>query len=728
MTRRLTDLVTERTREGFLLLDGDGTVVDANPAARRLLGADGSIDWSDAPGEDSVDDESTRTIEVSVDGETRVVEAETTPVDGVEDVDRLVRLGDVTERAVYEDELERYERIVDAMGDGIYVLDADGRVADCNEFMVELTGYDRESILGADPSTWYDDSDVEAFEGAIRALLRGEEETVKTVEATVERGDGEQIPIEVTLTVLTSEGGEFRGTVGVVRDVTERRERQQELERYETLLDVMPDTVVVTDTEGRHVDIHGFEGWSGYDKEELIGEHLSLTTTRESIERAEELIVDLFRNDDVDKVTYEMPVVTKDGERIPHENHLAPLPPDEDGMIPGSISVLRDISERRAHERALEALNATTRELVSADSREAVVEMAVRTATGVLELPLAGVWLYDEDEEALVPASYPDAQELPDDPPTFRPGESLAWEVFESGRPRLYEDLAEDEAVHNPGTAIQSEVIAPVGDHGVLLAGTTDPGAFHEGQRDLAGILGAAVGTALDRLDREQERERQRRELRRKNEQLEQFASVLSHDLRNPLNVAHARVRHALDSGDTEKLESADDALSRMNDLIEDLLTLAREGQIVGEKAAVSLRGVANDAWRSVEAPDASLTVAEDVTIRADRARLSELLGNLFRNGVEHAGPDVAIRVGPLPDGGFYVEDDGPGVPPEDHDRVFDQGVTSSADGTGFGLAIVASIAEAHGWSVSLTEGSDGGARFEFDLGESNGHGEGSSG
>ena len=107
----------------------------------------------------------------------------------------------------------------------------------------------------------------------------------------------------------------------------------------------------------------------------------------------------------------------------------------------------------------------------------------------------------------------------------------------------------------------------------------------------------------------------------------------------------------------------------------------------------------------------------------AARARLSERFENRPRNSVEHAAPDVQVRVGRPPTGGFYVEDDGPGVPEEDRDRVIERGVTSAAHGTGFGLAIVVSIAEAHGWTASLEEGSGGGARFEFDPGDSTGDG-----
>jgi signal transduction histidine kinase len=99
--------------------------------------------------------------------------------------------------------------------------------------------------------------------------------------------------------------------------------------------------------------------------------------------------------------------------------------------------------------------------------------------------------------------------------------------------------------------------------------------------------------------------------------------------------------------------------------------------------------------------------------VGADADRLCECFENLFRNAVEHAGPDVSVRVGPMARG-FYVEDDGPGIPEADRDRVFDHGYTTRTDGSGYGLSIVRTIVNAHGWDVRVTDGDDGGARFEI--------------
>jgi len=156
------------------------------------------------------------------------------------------------------------------------------------------------------------------------------------------------------------------------------------------------------------------------------------------------------------------------------------------------------------------------------------------------------------------------------------------------------------------------------------------------------------------------------------------------------------------------------ESLDRMEAIVSDTLTLAREGQVVGEMESIDLVNLVGACWRAVDTGEATIEFEDDVRIRGDPDRLSHVFENLFRNSVEHGGPDVTVRVGLLDEGGLYVEDTGPGIPADLRQSVFDPGETSASDGTGFGLTIVKRIAEAHGWQVAITSGDDGGARFEF--------------
>jgi signal transduction histidine kinase len=197
-------------------------------------------------------------------------------------------------------------------------------------------------------------------------------------------------------------------------------------------------------------------------------------------------------------------------------------------------------------------------------------------------------------------------------------------------------------------------------------------------------------------------------------DRLDQFASVVSHDLRSPLNVAQGRVDLERSTRDSDHLEIAARSLDRMEDLIADVLTVARQGHEIEDTELVSLEAITAECWGGVRTDGASVTVDADLWFKTDRGRVRHLFENLFRNGVEHGGTGVSVHVGPLDDGdGFYVEDDGPGIPPADRDRVFESGYTTGGDGLGLGLSIVAGVVDAHGWTIAVGAGADGGARFE---------------
>jgi PAS domain S-box-containing protein len=269
---------------------------------------------------------------------------------------------------------------------------------------------------------------------------------------------------------------------------------------------------------------------------------------------------------------------------------------------------------------------------------------------------------------------------------------------------------------------------------------------------------GSTVGYAIY-TDISERRERER-ELARQNERLEEFASVVSHDLRNPLNVAEGQLEIARATGADASFDAVERAHDRMESRIEGLLDLARHGRSVGETGAVDLAEASRMAWASVETGDAELELRAGLpTVEADGDRLCQLFENLFSNAVRHGRPEPAesrrpepgttggsgtgdagvlegheagdtsgltdggsgdgddgvpltVTVGPLGDG-FYVADDGVGLP-DAHGRPFEAGYSTDEDGTGFGLAIVRGIAEAHGWSVAATESAEGGACFEF--------------
>lgn len=268
---------------------------------------------------------------------------------------------------------------------------------------------------------------------------------------------------------------------------------------------------------------------------------------------------------------------------------------------------------------------------------------------------------------------------------------------------------------------------------------------FTEAERTFLDLMGQCVSYELERNHREAQ-------LERKSDRLESFASLLAHELRNPVTIGQIYSQQLPADADAEAIEYVAEAFDRIEDMVDVLLILTRGREAIGERTPVDLARVARKAWDTVESPDAVLDIELDRTIEADQTYVRHLFRNLLENAVEHGGSDATIRVGDLDDvsasregrgpsdhsseqspredeasggsedeygessGGFYVADDGAGIPPEDRNAVFDEGYTTAADngGTGLGLAFVQKLAEVYEWDLAVTDSADGGARFEF--------------
>jgi len=241
----------------------------------------------------------------------------------------------------------------------------------------------------------------------------------------------------------------------------------------------------------------------------------------------------------------------------------------------------------------------------------------------------------------------------------------------------------------------------------LVFAGRSDRGRWADHEVVLVRSLADMVAASLERMERE-------RHLAAQNDRLDEFASVVAHDLRNPLNVLTGSLDMARRTGDAEHFDRARRSADRIDEIIDTVLGLARSGRDIGATELLGVGSVARTAWEGVATEGATLVVDAPGRYDADRRRLTDVFSNLFRNAIEHGGDDTEVTVGGLADGrtGFYVADDGPGIP-EGMGDPFDQGHSGESGGTGLGLTIVRRVVEAHGWSVDVTDSEADGARFE---------------
>lgn len=383
---------------------------------------------------------------------------------------------------------------------------------------------------------------------------------------------------------------------------------------------------------------------------------------------------------------------------------------------------LRDITDQRAIERQQRrGLNAIQRlYAVSSDadrSFEAKLESVLELTCEYLEVP-NGFLTRIDDGTQYIEASHATHPELQADE-SCPLDEAYCRQTVDADELLTAVDAVndgwEDDPAHERfglGTYVGGRVTVDGELYGTLCFADTVAR-----EKPFSGLQRTFVELLTRWVSYELERRRDRSRLQSERDRLDEFASVVSHDLRNPLNTAMGHLDLLAAESDSERIPPIERSLSRMEALIDDLLTLARDGLRAEEFTDVDLAETAQDAWSTAETAGAELSVELDQhEVRADESRLRQLLENLFRNAVDHTGADATVRLESLPGAaGFAVEDDGPGIPETQRDAVFETGFTTSEDGTGFGLSIVAEIASAHGWTVALTDGRDGGARFEFD-------------
>jgi PAS domain S-box-containing protein len=608
------------------------------------------------------------------------------------------RVVNACERYRAEQELkatrETHETVLSNISDTVFITDDSGTFTYVCPNVHFVFGYSAEEVTELD-------SIDELFEERLfeqdELEAKGE---IPNIETEIVDEAGERRTVLVTVKQVAIQDGT---KLYSVRDISDRKERERELEasqaRYRSLTEDVLDSsdvgTFILDSDFEIVWINeAVEEYFGLDRKAVIGvdkEELietDIASIFEAPARFAEIVTTTY-DDNTYVEEFECHVLAGEEREDRWLNHWSQ--PIEAGLYEGGrIEHYTDITEQKEQKAELERY-------------QRIVEVLNDVATIV-------------DPDGTITYASPSTKRVLG----YEPEELIGEDQFGFESPETREAMADaiEYVLRNPGEirTVQTRF------------------------RRLDGSWRWLESTMRNRLDDDMidgilvnsrdvsERRRRRRQLQRQNERLEEFASIVSHDLQSPLDVAEGRLELAREECDTEHLAAASRAHDRMRALIAELLTLANEGELVADMESVGLAALARDCWQNVVTAEATLIADIDRTIDADPSRLRQLLANLFRNSVEHGSTGSRTPSGDSPEhgreavtvtisefaDGFYVEDDGPGIPPDERDSVFDAGYSTAKDGTGYGLRIVERIAEAHGWTVRATEGSDGGARFEI--------------
>lgn len=554
------------------------------------------------------------------------------------------------------------------------VYDDELIISRVNKRAEEILGYTEQELCGESWEKIVTDDSYDDVEQVADALLTGEAGYHSIDENT--RKDGETITCEWHNRAVTDDNDEVVTVISQFQDITERRERKQELEYYEQLVSDFPVGIFRATADGDIITANQ-QVLDIFDADSLTQLHdYGLENLFRNPGDRDRLIERLADEHQIRSESFQYETLS--GEPLICELTVTVRSVDGTRYLDGTI---QDVTEQRETEEELKQVKAIANALN--DAVYVVTEQGQFEYVNDQFTELTGY-----DRETILgstPALIKDEDAVAD-------AETQLGQLLSSKGP----DTAEFEVTIQPR---EGEPIICEDQMGVLP---------YEGD-----YFNGSVGVLRDITDRKRQEER----LRHERDRLDEFAGVVSHDLRNPLNVAISSLELAAQECDSPHLDRAERAHGRMETLIEDLLTLARGGDHVESPEHIELHRVVKSAWENVATSDAQLRVEIDRsrTLSADRSRLSELLENLYRNALEHGGEDVTVTVGELTKApGLYIEDTGPGIPAADRETIFEAGFSTADDGTGFGLSIVEQVAEAHGWEIQATTGSDGGARFEI--------------
>jgi PAS domain S-box-containing protein len=652
------------------------------------------------------------------DGTTRALAVNGAPLfDADEDLTGVVfSLTDVTKRL--RDERKR-EEVIERVTDAIVEVDADWRFTLVNDRAEELYDMSEGSLIGEDFWDVFADALGTRFESEYRSVMETREPT--TIEEYFSGLDG-----WFDVTVYPNDDG---GLAFYFEEITDRREQTR---RYEAVFDNSYTFLGLLQPDGTLVEANKTAlELADADRGTVVGRKLWETTWIRPFEDSVAAVrsaVETARNGELARAEIQ---AMSTGGPIDVDFTVRPIMNDQ-GEVTLLIPEGRDVSDVRRRERAIEGLHDTDRRLMTAKTFDAVTEITVDAASDVLGLPAIAVFAHDAEADVLRPVDWaPGADELIEEMPTFGPGDGIAWTVFETGETRYYDDVSTVPTRQNPETNIRSEILLPLGDHGVLVTGSSDVNAFDQTDVSLAESLATHVTSTLDRIEREQAVRRERERAEELNRQLSVLNRVLRHDLRNRANVILARTDLLLEGDDPEthapSIKAEANRLVEMGEHARAVERLLREtdADIETIDLATLLQEHVDRIAREHDDVGVALSLPGTAPVAA-HSLIDLAIENVLDNAIEHnhsAQPQIDVECVSVDDDTALevrIADDGPGIP-ESEVAVLERGYETQLEHTsGLGLWLVNWIVTESGGEVWFEEndptGSVVGLRFENTL------------
>jgi PAS domain S-box-containing protein len=670
---------------------------------------------------------------------------------------------DITERRQAEEMLLQFRQVMDESNDAIFLIDPEtSGYIDFNRSAHEQLGYTREQLgrLGVIDVALH----ITTMEIWCERVALVRERNGLIFESIYRRRDGSTFPVEVSAQMLDQPGRTIM--VATVRDITERKQAETAVreseERFRKIFYSSPIAICITTIdEGRLLNANqAYWDITGYPADNSIGRNAEELSMWDEPDERVEFVRQLREKHSIsnpDDYFYHTNGTLK---KVMSFYELIQIG-DQDCIL----SMFYDMSMQKQLEmerenliRQLGAQNAeseTLREglasILGTFEFSEIIQHILDQIKRVVPYDSASIWRLEDDKQRFI-----SGRNLP---PMFDSGDvvfSLSGEansaipILTGKVPYILNNNVQEELVdfnEEPHTYVNSWLAIPLKTRGkiiglIALDGKTK-GQFNEHHAELAVTFADQVAIALEnsRLFAELQnelfmREKLIQELESKNVELERFTYTVSHDLKSPLvtiNGFLGYLERDAETGNIERLKNdmrrIQDAVNRMHRLLSELLELSRIGRLMNQPENIPfddlVREVLDIVHGRLEARRISVHTQPDLpVVHGDRQRLIEVLQNLIDNAAKFMGSQVDPRVEigwrgeeegrPI----FFVKDNGIGIAPEYHERIFGlfNKLDTKTDGTGIGLALVKRIVEVHGGRIWVESEAGRGATFCFTL------------
>jgi len=609
----------------------------------------------------------------------------------------------------------RYRGLLEAAPDAMVVVNQQGEIVLLNLQAEKQFGYHRDELLGQKVSNIVPQGFAERL---VADGLRSAEEALAQqigtgIELTARRKDGSEFPIEIMLSPLGSAEGIL--VTAAIRDISVRNAADAHLVqmegRYRGLLEAAPDAMVVVNQQGEIVLLNlQAEKQFGYRRDELLGQKVSNIVPQGFAER---LVADGLRSAEEALAQQigtgiELTARRKDGSEFPIEIMLSPLGSAEGILVTAAI---RDISVRNAADAHLVQMEGRYRGLLEA-APDAMVVVNQQSEIVLLNLQAEKQFGYRRDELL---------------------GQKLTNIIPEGFAERLIADglrSAEDALAQQIGTGLELTALRKDGSRFPMEL------MLSPLESDTGTLVTVAIRNITVRNAAKVELLQTVEELKRSNEDLQQFAYVASHDLQEPLRMVASyvaliarRYKGKLDADADEFISFTVDGAKRMQSLIQDLLAFSRVGSKGVELVTTSSENALNRAIKNLRGAivDSGARVTHDPlpSVLADDMQLTQLFQNLLGNAIKYRRADTpGVHVAARQNGAkkwiFSVQDNGLGIEPQYFERIFGMFQRlhgrEEFSGTGMGLAICKKIVERHGGDISVESTIGQGSTFRFSM------------